>query len=197
VEEGTVTVKIEAMNGETPEPFEYGNVFAREEVGGRPRLRVGLDEAQDAAVGTLARTLRGPFHLLYVLHTTRTGAELGRYESPELTSADVESFLSEFGRFLCEDSRHDLWVRSHDDDATVVFDRHNLIFAYGPLEQFERELQSSGAREGQPAVLGAHVHHYHPDWDDAERRVLRRFEWRITPLRPSDVQFDPERDRSR
>ena len=105
---GLVTVKIEAMNGETPEPFDYGNVFAREEVGGRARLRVGLDEAQDAAVATLARTLRGPFQLLYVLHTTRTAAELGRYESPELTSADVELFLSEFGRFLCEDSRHDL-----------------------------------------------------------------------------------------
>jgi hypothetical protein len=66
-----VTVKLEAMNGETPEPFEYGNVFAREEVGGRARLRVGLDEAQDAAVATLARTLRGPFQLLYVL--TRLG----------------------------------------------------------------------------------------------------------------------------
>jgi hypothetical protein len=188
-----VTVKIEAMNGETPEPFEYGNVFAREEVGGRARLRVGLDEAQDAAVATLARTLRGPFQLLYVLHTTRTAAELGRYESPELTSADVEVFLSEFGRFLCEDSRHDLWVRSHDDDATIVLDRHNLIQAYGPLDVFEATLQSLGARGGEPAVLGAHVHHYHSQWDEAERRVLRTLEWEIKPLRPSDVQFDAAR----
>jgi hypothetical protein len=61
---GLVTVKIEAMNGEPPEPFEYGNVFTREEVGGRARLRVGLDEGQEAAVATLARTLRGPFQLL-------------------------------------------------------------------------------------------------------------------------------------
>jgi hypothetical protein len=83
------------------------------------------------------------------------------------------------------------------DDATIVFDRHNLIFAYGPLELFEWELQLSGAREGEPAVLRAHVHHYHADWDDAERGVLRRFEWRITPLRPSDVQFDPEGDRNK
>ncbi|HUQ98113.1 MAG TPA: hypothetical protein VM166_01585 [Gemmatimonadaceae bacterium] len=192
-----MTVKIEAMNGETPELFEYGNVFAREEVGGRARLRVGLDEAQDAAVATLVRTLRGPFQLLYVLHTTRTAAEIGRYESPELTSADVQLFLSEFGRFLREDSRHDLWVRSHDDDAIIVLDRHNLIYAYGPRELFERELKSSGAHEGEPAVLGAHVHHYHPAWDDMERRMLERFDWQISPLGPSDVQFDPERDRSR
>jgi hypothetical protein len=88
-------------------------------------------------------------------------------------------------------------VRSHDDDATIVLDRHNLIYAYGPLELFERELKSSGAHESEPAVLGAHVHHYHSAWDDMERRMLERFDWQISPLGPSDVQFDPERDRSR
>jgi hypothetical protein len=99
--------------------------------------------------------------LLYVLHTTRTGAELGRYESPELTSEDVEEFLREFGQFFCEDSRHDLWVRSHDDDGTIVLDRHNLIYAYGPVELFEEALRSLGAHVGEPADLGTHVHHYH------------------------------------
>ena len=185
-----MTIKIEAMSGDLRQPFTYGNVFSWEEVGGHPRLRVGVDEAQDATVAALARGLREPFQLLYVLHTTRTGAELGRYESPELTSEDVEEFLREFGQFFCEDSRHDLWVRSHDDDATIVLDRHNLIYAYGPLEQFEEALRSSGAHVGEPADLGTHVHHYHAVWDDMERRILRRFDWQISPLRPPDVQFD-------
>lgn len=188
-----MTIKIEAMNGELPQPVAYGNVFTREQVGARPRLRVGVDEAQDATVVALARRLRGPFQLLYVLHTSRTGAELGRYESPELTSVDVEDFLRQFGRYVREDSRHDLWVRSHEDDATIVLDRHNLIYAYGPLELFEQELKSSGAHVGEPAALGAHVHHYHPAWDDMERQILRRFDWHISALRPSDVQFDSER----
>jgi len=192
-----MTVKIEALVEEIPETFQYGNLFVREDVGGRARLRVGLNEAQDICLRRLASTLSGPFQLLYVLHTTRTGAELGRYESPELTSPDVEEFLNEFGRFFCEDSRHDLWARSHDDDATLVLDRHNLIYVYGPLDEFEAALQSLGARKGEPAVLGAHVHYYHPAWDEAERRVLQSFEWDIKPLRPSDVQFDPERDRGR
>ena len=192
-----MTVKIEAVAGETPQPVQYGNVFAREDVGGRTRLCVGLDDAQDACVLKLAGGLSGPFQVLYVLHTTRTGAELGRYESPDLTADAVEGFLHEFGRFLCEDSRHDLWVRSHDDDATIVLDRHNVIYAYGPVALFEAKLQSLGAREGEPAALGAHVHHYHPEWDDTERRMVRCLEWKITPLRPSDVQFDPERDRAR
>src|SRR3954466_6885197 len=42
---GIVTAKIEAVKGETPLAFGYGNVFAREDVGGRARLRVGIDEA--------------------------------------------------------------------------------------------------------------------------------------------------------
>jgi hypothetical protein len=189
-----MTVKIEALVEEIPEAIEYGNVFVREGVGDRARLRVGLNEGQDTCVRMLASTLSGPFQLLYVLHTTRTGAELGRYESPELTFAGVEKFFNEFGRFFREDSRHDLWVRSHDDDATIVLDRHNLIYAYGPLDELEATLQSLGAGRGEPQVLGAHVHHYHSEWDEAERRVLGTLEWDIKPLRPSDVQFDAARD---
>jgi hypothetical protein len=48
-----MTVKIDAMVGEIPQTFEYGNLFAREDVGGHARLRVGFNEAQDACVLTL------------------------------------------------------------------------------------------------------------------------------------------------
>lgn len=32
---------------------------------------------------------------------------------------------------------------------------------------------------------------------DAKRAVLQAFDWKVTPLRESDVQLDPERDRNR
>jgi len=91
-----------------------------------------LDDEHDRCLRALIPNLMGPFQLLYVLHTTRTGAELGRYESPELSAEAVQAFLGRFGRFLFEDARHDCWVRSHGDGATIVSDRHNLIYAYGP-----------------------------------------------------------------
>ena len=78
-----------------------------EKVGGLPRLRVEVDKAQDAALAARSDGLRGSFQLLYVVHTTRTGAELGRYESPELTLNTVQKFLRRFGRFLCEDYLND------------------------------------------------------------------------------------------
>lgn len=189
-----MTIKIEAMHGELPQPFAYGNVFVREEIGGLSRLRVGVDGSQDAALAALADGLVGPFQLLYVLHTTRTGAELGRYESPDLTADTVQGFLRQFGRFLCEDSRHDVWIRSHNDDATLVLDRHNLIYAYGPLSRFESVLQTLGVREGQsPVVPDPHVHNYHQAWDGAEEEVVRHFHWHIKRLQPTDVQFEGDR----
>jgi hypothetical protein len=186
-----VSVKIQALIGTQPESFEYGNTFVREEVAGRWRLKIGLNDTQDGCVRLFAGLLVGPFQLLYVLHTSRTGAELGRYESPELNATAVEGFLRVFGRFLSEDSRHDLWLRSHDDDATIVLDRHNIIYAYGPLDIFEAALLKRGARAGAALEIpDPHMHHYHQEWDESEREVLRALPWTVRPLRQSDVQFD-------
>jgi hypothetical protein len=186
-----VSVKIQALLSTTPESFEYGNTFIRENVAGRGRLQIGLDDAPDGCMQQFASLLVGPFQLLYVLHTSRTGAELGRYESPELNVAAVEDFFRKFGRFLSEDSRHDLWLRSYDDDATIVLDRHNIIYAYGPIDVFEAALVRLGARSGRaPQIPDPHVHNYHHEWDESEREVLRSLAWTIKPLRQSDVQFN-------
>jgi len=127
------------------------------------------------------------------LHTTRTGAELGRYESPELSTEAVQAFLGRFGRFLSEDGRHDFWVRSHGDDATIVWDRHNLIYAYGPMTDFESALLDQRMRPGAPpSVPDPHVHQIHPELDGEERAVLQALDWKVKRLRESDVQFVAE-----
>jgi hypothetical protein len=182
--------KIEALVGDVEQPFEYGNLFSREIVGGVERLRIALDNEHDRCLRALTSQLIGPFQLLYVLHTTRTGAALGRYQSPELNVEAVRMFLDSFARFLSEDARHDFWIRSHGDDATIVFDRHNLIYAYGPLDAFESRLRHLGVRPGAtPSIPDPHVHHYHPERDEDERAVLQAFDWDVKPLRQSDVQF--------
>jgi hypothetical protein len=184
-------VKISDVFGDTYRPSRYGRVFERERVAGVDRLRIGFDDAPDGCVLALASVLAGPFQLLYVLHTTRTGAALGRYESPELSLEDVDAFFRAFGRFVSEDARHDLWVRSHNERATIVLDRHNIIYAYGPIDLFEATLLRDGAGAGTaPDADRVHAHHYHAEWDEAERAVLKYGDWRVTPLQPSDVQFE-------
>jgi len=131
-----MTRKINALVGSEERRFEYGSTFSTETAGGQSRLTIGFDHIQDFCVRELATGLAGPFQLLYVLHTTRIGSELGRYESPVLAASEVQGFMDQFGPFLSQDARHDVWLRSHDDNATIVLDRHNLIYAYGPLAAF-------------------------------------------------------------
>ena len=164
-------------------------MFARECTTGPERLCIGVDEAQDRCVLLLATTLAGPYKLLYLLHTTRTDAPLGRYEGPEMNHQEVEEFFHQFGRFLIEDARHDLWLHSRSENATIVLDRHNLIYAYGPLDSFEHVLVNAGLRRGAlPQVPEPHVHHYNAACDDSERAILLALPWRVTSLRESDIQ---------
>ena len=105
----------------------------------------------------------------------------------------MQGFLGSFARFLSEDARHDFWIRSHSDDVTIVFDRHNLIYGYGPVDAFESRLRQLGVRAGgPPSIPDPHVHHYHAERDGDERAVLRAFDWAVKPLRESDVQFVEE-----
>jgi hypothetical protein len=68
-------------------------------------------------------------------------------------------------------------ARSQDGDATIVLDRHNLIYAYGPLQAFEAVLKTLGVREGEsPAAPAPHRHHYHQEWNQTEEEILRQFD---------------------
>ena len=134
------------------------------------------------------RDIRNPVTRVLLQASSEQRPELGRYESPELDAEGVHAFLNSFGRFLSEDARQDFWIRSHGDDATIVLDRHNLIYAYGPLDAFEAVLRDLGLQAGEPpSIPDPHVHHYHPERDDDERAVLQAFDWNVKPLRESDV----------
>ena len=190
-----MTTKIEALVDGVGKRFSYGDAFVREMAATTPRIRIGLDARFVGWLVRLASVLRGPYQLLYVLHTTRTGSPLGRYQSPSIDFDDLKRFLEDFGDFIAGDSRHDLWVHTESDDATIVFDRHNLMFAYGPLDTFEHVLLDGGVRPSIPNQLpDPHVHHYHSVWDGSERRILTALDWSYTPLREQDIQYIESRN---
>ena len=137
----------------------------------------------------LTQSLEPPLFLLYVLHTPRGEGLPGRYQSPSLSSIDLDSFLDRFSDFLTCDSRFDLWAYSPGMQATVVWDRHNLIFAYGPLADFERCLLGLGFSHGTPSMNFEHQHNYHAEFDSSAAAVLEYFAWSHTPLKAEDEQF--------
>lgn len=180
--------KLGSIRGETITQFRYSNTFQIERTTGPDRLRIGAEDGHISWLFRLAVPLSPPFFLLYVLHTSRCGNELGRYQSPEIQFSEVDAFMTEFCEFLTDDGRHDLWLRSMGSEATLVWDRHDLIYAYGPLEEF-RTVLNEGLQEaevGSPPI--PHVHLYHAAYDDSERKILTYFQWSRSPLLEDDEQ---------
>ncbi|GLQ88233.1 hypothetical protein [Dyella flagellata] len=152
------------------------------------RIVAGVPGGDPAVLGSLVECLEPPYYLLYVLHTPRGEAKPGRYQSPPLSLAQVQALLERFGAFFSADARYDLWAHSQSSNATVVWDRHNLLFGYGPLDVFSSKLLSLGFFRGTPEVPAPHSHHYRAEFDAMARDVMVAFDWSRSPLMPEDEQ---------
>ncbi|SBV50400.1 hypothetical protein XBLMG947_1178 [Xanthomonas bromi] len=152
------------------------------------RIVAGVPGGDPAIFERLIECMEPPYYLLYVLHTSRGEAEPGRYQTPALQHSDVKAFLTRFGAFLSADARYDLWAHSPTSQATVVWDRHNQLFAYGPLAQFSTTLQAMGFTRGKTVVPTPHAHHYCPELDPLAKELLTIFDWSFSPLRSEDAQ---------
>lgn len=162
----------------------YGDVFEVDE----GRLVIAPSGNHTALLFELAGCWElKSFGLLYVLLVSRTGREVGRYQSPDpLTSEELRSFLTEFGSFLEEDGRHAFWIGSVAGEGTLVYDQHNVIIAYGPIRGYRNVLERRGFVEENVSYPSPHVHRYHADLDATEERLLTTFDWLHTPLRDGD-----------
>lgn len=152
------------------------------------RVLAGVPRSDPAIFAALVQCIEPPLFLLYVLHTPRGEAEAGRYQSPELSLAEVVGFLNQFESFLSGDGRYDLWAHSPSDNGTVVWDRHNQLFGYGPLPLYTEKLKSMGFRSGCPEIPSPHEHYYRPELDGLAKELLTEFDWTYSPLRPEDEQ---------
>ena len=158
---------------------------------GKPRLLITAPHDIPDLFRTLAGHLTGPLFLLYVLHTPRGEGEEGRYQSPPLDSHQLDEFLADFTPYLAGDARHDVWAHSSSDGRTLIWDRHDLIYAEGdPLEDIVATLEGLGFKPGSVPRFGAgpHLHYYRPEFDADAAAVLACFDWTRTDLRPEDEQ---------
>lgn len=171
-------------------PVDYGSIFQRERTTGPDRLRIGRAGSKPHPFDVLLPRLKGPFGILYLLHTPRGGAQPGRYQSPELGAAQAAGFLAKHADFFALDARHDIWVHDFESSSTLVWDRHDIVYAYGLIEDFGTALREAGFEEGEVNIPDPHSHHYHEAFDEAETEVIEALEWRREPLKPEDQQQD-------
>lgn len=156
--------------------------------GGRPKVLATAPGSDPLVLEALSRLLTPPLFLLYILHTSRGEAEPGRYQSGEMSGGEVRDFIRDHARLLSLDARFDLWVSSPSDEATIVWDRHDLIHGYGPIEHIVACLRGMGFHPGEPVIPAPHEHHYHPELDGLARSLLADRGWTHTPLREEDYQ---------
>jgi hypothetical protein len=177
----------------TPHPedhaWEYSNVWAKQETtGGGSRLVIAPAANQIDILVRLTGVLSGPLWLLYVLVVPRGGGEPGRYQIPDPQDGEViRSVLKEFKPFLELDGRHNVWIASESGSEQLIYDRHNVNYAYGPESKWHPILSQAGLTEAASISLPfPHSHHYHQSFDGEEQRILASQDWRHTPLQSSD-----------
>jgi hypothetical protein len=69
----------------------------------------------------------------------------------------------------------------------LVYDNHNVIYAYGNLDAHKNVLAESGLHETEMIRFPVpHVHHYNSEFDSEEVNLLQHFTWKQFPLQESD-----------
>ncbi len=174
-------------DGQNEELYEYANIWAREKTSGPDRLVIAPRAHYTQLLQTLTECIEEPFQLLYVLVVSR-GSEPGRYQGEySFTRVQLQEFLTSHSSFFEQDARHDLWIRSESRDGLLVYDRHNVIYAYGPLDRFIPALTSNGLVESEEVRFPSpHTHHYHAEFDIEEKRLLQSEQWIVSPLQTGD-----------
>ncbi|MES1180009.1 MAG: hypothetical protein ABUL43_02315 [Hyphomicrobium sp.] len=158
---------------------------------GKQRILLSVPPEMPELFSRLVDRLQPPLYVLYVLHTPRGEGEPGRYQSTELSGDEVRSFLSRFSAYFAEDARHDIWVYSPATKRSIIWDRHNELFAEGePFADIVAELNVLGFKEGIVDRIASHdhIHHYRPELDADAAAVVGAYDWYRTPLRPEDAQ---------
>jgi hypothetical protein len=68
-----------------------------------------------------------------------------------------------------------------------VYDKHNVVYAYGNLPAFEEVLSHRGMKKVDEIRFPLpHIHNYNSEFDEEERNLLHYWEWKQYPLRDSD-----------
>jgi hypothetical protein len=173
-------------DGATDTPYEPANTWARVTTPKLDRLEIAPRTDQIKLLQLLTKQMPEPFFILYVLVVPRMNAEPGRYQSSPLERGELEAFLLKYQDFLENDGRHNLWIRG-EDNSTLIYDRHKVIYLYGQLEQAISILNEQGLKEAANICLPEpHSHHYNENFDGSQDGILQEFEWTHSPLRNGD-----------
>jgi len=167
--------------------YTYPNIWAVEKTTGPDRLIIAPSSDQVGLMIELASVLPEPFGILYVLLVSRCDNAPGRYQSPyPIDRSELESFLSQFKDYFENDGRHHIWIMSLPLNATLVYDNHNVIYAYGPIQEYTHSLVRRNFKRGEVKFPSPHTHEYNQEFDEREKEIFNYWDWLQYPLHALD-----------
>lgn len=166
-------------------PVRRGDVWMREPASGR--LAIATDGDPLALLLDLTAAWTGPFKVLLVLADAAGDYVPGRYESDWLDRAQMESFFRSHAVVLAGSGSHGVWLASPVEERQIVWDRHEILYAHGALDEVEAALRARGFRQGEVATPAAHAHDSPPELAGATERMLAERGWHRWPLGASDT----------
>jgi hypothetical protein len=173
------------LDGVGQAPYRHSNAWKREPAGNTERLVIGPQGDFIDLVMSLTACLQPPYAVLYVLSVPRGGSEPGRYQLWDRLDLDqLSAFVEPYRSYLEGDARHHLWIHSLDSAASIVYDKHDLIYAYGPLDCYLQTLTERGLTEGEVELPFPHYHNYFEEFDSMETQIIAGHTWRRTPIVP-------------
>jgi hypothetical protein len=168
------------------EPHLYGDIWQRQQTSGPERLVIAPDRDHTGLMLELASLWHENYYVLYVLLIPPEGKQAGRYQSPDMGYPELRDFCKEFGDFIESDGRHSFWINSPVGEALLVYDHHNLIYAYGDLARYEHLLEQRNFVKDQVKIPVPHSHIFLDDSIEPLERLMARYEWRWSELHPDD-----------
>jgi hypothetical protein len=171
-----------------PSRFDYPNVWAIESTTGADRLIVAPRSGQVDRIIEFLRVMTAPFWILYVLTVARGQSPEARYQSAEpLDREATEAFFIRYRSFFENDARHNIWLKSATTTDLLVYDKHNVIYAYGNLPAFQALLNAGSLQQVDKVTFPSpHTHNYNAEFDDHEQDLMRYVHWTQSPLHESD-----------
>jgi hypothetical protein len=179
--------KIGTLYGPDDTEFQYDNIYQLEKYPTWSRLAIGAKDKQIPLMLEIIKSWHGPFGVLYVLVTSRLGHELGRYQIPEPCSFDdLELFAYTFQEYFEQDGRHHLWFTDMPSRSQLVYDNHDIIYAYGNIEWYCQFLDARGFSRQDVRIANPHSHLYNQEFDRCEDEILKYWNWKHFPLQEHD-----------
>jgi hypothetical protein len=178
-------VKLSELNSDCD--FQYGNIFAVDSGDGWSRLRIGSSGNYIRLLDRLSRKWSTPeYYLLYISLVSHTGKNPGRYQSPILSKDDLDVFLYTHQTLLEGYGGQHLWIGHPKNRELLIYDQHNIVFAYGDIAGYKDVLIAEGFREGQFSIPCPHSHSYDPFLTQYEDKLFDYFDWVYGELREGD-----------